>query len=264
MTPPPSSSHAAHVLAARRPLVIAHRGNSSAAPENTLAAFRSATALGVDMVELDYHQSADDVPVVIHDATLERTTDAAIRWGVDKPAVAARTMAELAELDAGSWFAAEFAHEGLATLVEAIEAIHADGCVTLIERKAGDPAALVAALESNDRLGDVIVQAFDWPFLAECRRLRPNLVVGALGRHEITAEKLAAVRAAGAQFIGWADPDLTREGIALAHAHGLKVLDFTVDDEARATELIAFGIDGLISNRPAAIQQVVARSAAPT
>lgn len=263
MTPPPPLSRSAQLLLANRTLVIAHRGNSSVAPENTLAAFRSATALDVDMVELDYHQSADGVPVVIHDATLERTTDAAIRWGEEKPAVAERTLAELVALDAGRWFAAEFAHERLATLVEAIETIHAGGCVTLIERKSGDPAALVAALETHDRLGDVILQAFDWPFLAECRRLRPDLVVGALGRREITAEKLVAALATGARFIGWADPDLTREGIALAHEHGLKVFDFTVDDEARAAELIAFGIDGIISNRPAQIRPIVARSVAP-
>jgi glycerophosphoryl diester phosphodiesterase len=267
-TSSPSTSstptRAEQLLAASRVLVIAHRGNSSVAPENTLPAFRSAAALGVDLVELDYHQTADGVPVVIHDATLERTTDAIARWGqlsaaITDRTIANRTMADLAALDAGSWFAAEFRDARLMPLIDAVEAIHALGCVTLIERKTGDPATLIATLGTHGRLGDTIVQAFDWPFLAECKRLAPALITGALGRHEITAEKLGEVKATGAQFIGWADPDLTRENIALTHKFGLKVFDFTVDSETRAAELIAFGIDGIISNRPAAIQQVVAR-----
>lgn len=253
-------SRAEELLSASRVLVIAHRGNSSVAPENTLPAFRSAAALGVDLVELDYHQTADGVPVVIHDATLERTTDAAARWGLASPAISERRMEELEQLDAGSWFSREFADARLLPLVAAVEAIHAGGCVTLIERKTGDAAALVQTLGTHGRLGDVIVQAFDWPFLAECHRLAPTLVTGALGRNEFTPERLAAVVAVGAKFIGWADGDLTRDAIALAHEHGLKVFDFTVDDERRAEELIEFGLDGIISNRPAAMQQVVARS----
>jgi glycerophosphoryl diester phosphodiesterase len=271
-SPPPTSSpqtRAEQLLAASRVLVIAHRGNSSVAPENTLPAFRSAAALGVDLVELDYHQTADGIPVVIHDATLERTTDAIARWGqvsstiaehtIASRTIASQTMADLAALDAGSWFAAEFRDARLMPLIDAVEAIHALGCVTLIERKTGDAATLIATLGTHGRLGDTIVQAFDWPFLAECKRLAPALIIGALGRHEITADRLNEIKTTGAQFIGWADPDLTRDNIALAHAIGLKVFDFTVDSETRAAELIAFGIDGIISNRPAAIQQVVAR-----
>jgi glycerophosphoryl diester phosphodiesterase len=167
----------------------------------------------------------------------------------------------LASLDAGSWFSAKFSGTHLSTLVDAIEAIHAAGCITLIERKTGDAATLVKSLGEHNRLGDVIVQAFDWPFLAECKRLAPAIVIGALGRHEITPHKLDEIVATGAAFIGWADPDLTREGIALAHSRGLKVLVFTCDDERRANELIAFGIDGIISNAPARIQQVLTRTA---
>jgi glycerophosphoryl diester phosphodiesterase len=256
-------TRAEELLAASRVLVIAHRGNSSVAPENTLPAFRSAAALGVDLVELDYHQTVDGVPVVIHDGTLERTTDAVARWGQGSPAIAERTMVDLAQLDAGSWFAADFHDARLLPLIEAVETIHALGCVTLIERKTGDPATLVATLGTHGRLGDTIVQSFDWAFLAGCRQRAPALITGALGRHEITAEKLHEAKATGSQFIGWADADVTREGIALAHEFSLKVFDFTVDDDARAAELIAFGIDGIISNRPAEIQRIVANQNMP-
>ena len=250
-------TRAEQLLLQQRVLVIAHRGNSSAAPENTLPAFQSATALGVDLVEFDYHHSADGVPVVIHDATLDRTTDAASRWGMENLAVAGRTMAELATLDAGSWFASQFAAARLSTVADAGVAIHAGGCVTLIERKTGDAATLIAALAKHDRLGDAIVQAFDWTFLAECRRLEPRLVVGALGRGAITSERLADVVAIGAKFIGWADADLHGENVALAHRLGLKVFDFTVDDDLRAVQLIAFGLDGIITNVPERMMKIV-------
>jgi glycerophosphoryl diester phosphodiesterase len=256
MIVPVASTRAEQLLAAQRVLVVAHRGNSSVAPENTLPAFHSATALGVDMVEFDYHHSADGVPVVIHDPTLERTTDAAKRWGSATLPVAERTMAELAVLDAGSWFSPQFAETRLSPVVDAVDAIHAGGCVAVIERKSGDAATLIAALATRGRLGDAVVQAFDWAFLAECRRLEPRLVFGALGRHEITPANLAEVAALGAKFIGWADADLHGENIALAHRHGLKVFDFTVDDDARAVELIAAGLDGIITNVPERMQKI--------
>jgi glycerophosphoryl diester phosphodiesterase len=172
-------------------------------------------------------------------------------------------MSELASLDSGRWFDAAFSGARLCTLAEAIEAIHAAGCVTLIERKAGDPTTLLDVLCRLHRLDDAIVQAFDWPFLAQCKRLAPRLVVGALGRNEITPERLAEVAAIGARFIGWADANLTADGIALAHSQGLKVLVFTCDDEARAEQLIDWGIDGIISNAPGRIQGIVARHPPP-
>src|SRR5512134_1609461 len=94
-------------------LVWAHRGASAAAPENTMAAFRAAEAAGADGIELDVHLSRDGVPVVIHDATLERTTTGTGR-------VAARSVAALQSLDAGSWFAPHFADEVLPTLEETL------------------------------------------------------------------------------------------------------------------------------------------------
>ena len=72
---------AEHLLRIERPLVIAHRGYSALAPENTLPAFKAAVEAGADLVELDYRHSRDAVPIVIHDSTLDRTTDAVARWG---------------------------------------------------------------------------------------------------------------------------------------------------------------------------------------
>src|SRR3989442_493509 len=99
-------------------MVIAHRGNAVAAPENTLPAFESAVQLGADLVELDYRHSADGVPVVFHDEHLERTTDAPRRWGLQKARLCEKSAAELGELDAGSWYGRQFGGTRIPTLAE--------------------------------------------------------------------------------------------------------------------------------------------------
>jgi glycerophosphoryl diester phosphodiesterase len=103
-----------------RPLVIAHRGYSQFAPENTLPAFQLGLRAGADLVELDYHHTKDGVPIVIHDADLDRTTDATNRWGGSKLNVTAYTAAELQALDAGTWFSPNFTGTKLPTLAEAV------------------------------------------------------------------------------------------------------------------------------------------------
>ncbi|MEK7278389.1 MAG: glycerophosphodiester phosphodiesterase family protein, partial [Chloroflexota bacterium] len=100
----------------RTPAVIAHRGASAAAPENTLTAFTSAAALGADAVELDVKLSKDGVPIIMHDPTVDRTTDGRGR-------VADLTLAALKRLDAGAKKDAKFAGERVPTLAEVFEAV---------------------------------------------------------------------------------------------------------------------------------------------
>src|ERR1051325_550817 len=176
---------ARELIASGRVLVIAHRGNSVAAPENTLPAFAAAVELGADLVELDYRHSADGVPVVFHDEQLDRATDAARRWGRAKTRIDEKSAAELSELDAGSWDGPEFAGTRIPTLAEALDVI-GRGSAPLLERKTGDAATLVELLTRKAMLESVVVQAFDWSFLAECRRLAPALALGALGERELS------------------------------------------------------------------------------
>lgn len=171
-----SRTTAGELLRTNRTILCAHRGYSGIAPENTLPAFMAALEVGVDFVELDYHHSADGIGIVIHDETLDRTTDAQVRWGSPGIRVASRTAAELAQLDAGAWFGAPFAGTRLSTLAEALDVID-PGAMTLIERKAGDAATLVHLLGARNLIERVIVQSFDWHFLADCRQLAPNLIV---------------------------------------------------------------------------------------
>ena len=131
------------LIAAPRLLMIAHRGDSRRAPENTLPAFASAVRAAADLVELDYHHTADGIPVVVHDEHLDRTTNAVTVFGSKKIAVASRRWAVLGSLDAGTWFRPEFAGTRLPTLEAALDVIQR-GSTTLIERKSGDATTCVA------------------------------------------------------------------------------------------------------------------------
>ena len=257
--PPNTVPTPEQLLAAPRVLAIAHRGYSGIAPENTLPAFELAARAGADLIELDYYHSADNIPVVLHDKTLDRTTDAVARWGAAKLTAHDKTAAELSELDAGKWFAPRYAGTKLPTLSESIDLINRDA-VTLIERKEGDAPSLVKFLREKQVLKTVIVQAFDWNFLRACHEAAPDLVLGALGPPSIRNGKtltpqdkflssadLDEVQTFGARVVGWND-QVTRESVQEAHRRGLKVWIYTVNDVAKAQALIALGVDGLISN----------------
>jgi glycerophosphoryl diester phosphodiesterase len=244
------------LVTARRVLVIAHRGDSKAAPENTLPAFRSAVRVGADLIELDYYHSRDGVPVVFHDKELDRTSDAVRRWGRRKIPLVSKSFAELRTLDAGSWFDPKFAGTKIPTLVESINVIQA-GSVTLIERKGGDAKTCVALLEKHRWTERLVVQAFDWNYLAACHRLAPKLVLGALGSKELTAAKLDQIEKCGASVVGWNHKDLRKSDIAEIHRRGLKVWVYTVDDPKVAQRLIVAGVDGIISNVPGKMKKLV-------
>jgi glycerophosphoryl diester phosphodiesterase len=254
-----------------RPLVIAHRGYSAVAPENTLPAFRLALATGADFVELDTHHSKDGVPMVLHDYTLDRTTDATNRWGGEKLGLSTKTVAELQTLDAGRWFDPKFAGTKLPTLAEALAVIQGGGGMTLIERKAGDPATLVKLLSERKLVNQLVVQSFDWKFLKEFHALQPGQVTGALGfpsrladgtkpeseDKRLTAHWLEELAKTGARIVVWSK-DVTRETVALAHQRGLKVWVYTIDDPKTANELLDLGVDGLITNNPGVLWRTLA------
>lgn len=236
--------------------ILAHRGDSRAAPENTMPAFESALKLGVDLVELDYHHSADGVPVVFHDEELDRCTDACHIWGGTSQLLARRTWSELKQLDAGGWFGQAFRGTHIATLEDALRLIcPRAGC--MIERKSGDAATCVGLLRRLNVVDRCVVTGFDWPFLAECHHLAPELPLGALGTDKLTPEHLTATRQVGARVIGWDNDYVTAEHVRLVHSAGLEAWVWTVDEPARAAELIAWGIDGLISNVPGEIKAVI-------
>jgi glycerophosphoryl diester phosphodiesterase len=159
-----SNLPALRLLASPRPLVIGHRGYCQFAPENTLPSFKLALAAGADLVELDYYHAKDGQLIVIHDADLDRTTDATNRWGGKRIRIETRTADEIQTLDAGSWFDPKFKGTKVPLLREALDTIQAGG-VTLIERKEGDAAACIKLLKQKNLINKVVVQAFDWAYL---------------------------------------------------------------------------------------------------
>lgn len=261
-------SNAEKILALKRPLVIGHRGYSQFAPENTLPSFRLAKAAGADLVELDYYHTKDGKMVVIHDATLDRTTDATNRWGGAKIKVESKTLAELQSLDAGSWFNPPYPDTHLPSLDEALDEIQ-NGGVTLIERKAGDAAACVAMLRNRSLINAVIVQSFDWEYLSDFHKQAPEQVLGALGPPKVKGRTLSAeekklsrawvdeAKKCGVRAVVW-NREVSKEAITYAHQVGLKVWVYTINDSAEANELLDLGVDGIITNNTSLIWRVVA------
>lgn len=245
-----SPTPAQKLIASPQVLVIAHRGNSSVAPENSLPAFQAAIEAKSDLIELDYHHAADGVPVVLHDEILDRTTDAEQLFGKAKLVVGDFAAAELCKLDVGSWFDAKFAGVRLPTLLDSLKVIQA-GSTTLIERKGGDPKTLVKLLEQEGLMDKVVVQAFDWEFVAGCRKLAPRLALGTLSGKAASEEQIRAAAATGADLIVWNHEKIGREQIDLIHSLGKKAWAYTIDDPQRARHLVSQGLDGVITNKPA-------------
>jgi glycerophosphoryl diester phosphodiesterase len=266
MTNAPPSPLAA-LISSTRPLVIGHRGYCAHAPENTLPSFDLALQAGADLVELDYRHSRDEVPVVIHDAELDRTTDARRHWRKRHVEVNARTASDIQTLDAGRWFHARFTGTKVPLLAEALELIQTRS-TALIERKAGDARTCARLLRQNGWLGRVIVQSFDWEYLRQFHELEPGQPLGALGPPTLLAggakpagwskplspRWLEEAARTGARVIVW-NRQVTAKAIELAHQRGLKVWVYTINQPSLARRLIRLGVDGLITNDPELIRR---------
>lgn len=268
-TPATEPNPAEHLLAKQRPLVIAHRGYSMLAPENTLLAFKMAVTAGADLVELDYYHSKDGVPIVFHDSTLDRTSDADEKWEERKIPVGSRSATELRQLDAGSWFSTNLTGLRIPLLTEALDVIQ-NGGVTLIERKAGDAKTCVELLRERNLINQLIVQAFDWNYLKDFHALAPEQVLGALGPPSsrngkrlsseekiLTPEWNDQVKGTGARLVVW-NRQITPEAVEDAHKKGLEVWVYTINDSATATDLLNMGIDGIITDNPSIIWRALA------
>jgi glycerophosphoryl diester phosphodiesterase len=260
---------AERLLNETRPLVIAHRGYSMVAPENTFAAFELGIAAGADLIELDYYHSKDGVPVVIHDTTLDRTTDATNRLNATKIRVESRTAKEITSLDAGSWFKARYASEKPPLLSDALDYIQKKG-VTLIERKAGDAKTCVEMLRKKDLVNALIVQAFDWEYLSDFHKIEPKQVLGALGppstkdgkklsdeEKKLNQSWIDEAQKTGARAVVW-NRSVDKGAVDYAHSKGMKVWVYTINEAELANRVLDAGVDGIITDNPALIWKAIA------
>ncbi|MGH7778713.1 MAG: glycerophosphodiester phosphodiesterase [Candidatus Binataceae bacterium] len=225
-----------------RVLNIGHRGASKAFPENTLAAFRAACDAGADMCELDVQLSRDGAVVVIHDDTVDRTTNG-------RGAVAARTLAELKQLDAGGG-------ERIPTLDEVFAAT-AGRCGLNVELKiAGLERQVAEIMRKWKATGISMVSSFDWGALDAMRTLAPEIRAGVLA--EKKPERM--LEAAARMHAFAVNPRFNlaaRELCAAAHERGFKVLVWTVDKPEAMRQLIEAGADGIMTNYPDRMRSVL-------
>ena len=233
--------------------IIAHRGYSGRAPENTLAAIRAALDAGADAVEFDLHTTADGVPVLLHDETLDRTTD---RSGP----VAEVELAGLAGADAGSWFSADFAGEPVPPLADAL-ALLADESVAIYPevKRTGRKEDLHAVVEATRAAGveaRTIYISIDWEALDEIRRFDPSARIGYVverpGRADEALERATGDPAALLDFdyrILLALPAYAER----AHAAGVPLAVWTVNTARHARAVLDLGVPRITTNEVEAL-----------
>ncbi|MEL6264272.1 MAG: glycerophosphodiester phosphodiesterase family protein [Pseudomonadota bacterium] len=232
-----------------RPRIVAHRGASGTAPENTLAALARAAALGAAWVEVDVSLLGDGTAVLAHDATLDRCTDATGPLG----AIGA---GDLADIDAGGWFDAAFAGERIPTLGEALDTLERLGLSANLELKpqgaAPGPlaASLAGALAGRPALaGRVLASSFDHAALDALRAAAPALPIAPLW-HRPAADWRETVARLGAEAVHAAGADLDAAFLAEARAAGLPVRAFTLNDPVAALPLREAGLDAVVTDYP--------------
>lgn len=252
-----------------RPLVLAHRGGADLAPENTMAAFQNAVDLGVDILELDVHTTADGTVVVIHDESVDRTTDGT-------GAVHDFTLADLRQLDAGYDFSPDngqtFPFRGQGIGIPTLEEVFAafpDMRIN-VEIKQSDPPIEAAVLEVIERAGAqqrVLVGSEYDDVMARFRSLAPDIATSA-ATNEVRNFYLAQLLRVSAIYRPLADafqvPEyagsthvVTPSFVDAAHHHGVKVHVWTVNDAETMQRLLDIGVDGIITDRPDVALEVV-------
>ncbi len=230
-------------------IIVAHRGYSQMAPENTIASCNAARGFA-DMVEFDVYDSVDGHLVVMHDSTVDRTTDGS-------GSVTSMTFNELRELDAGSWFSPEFTGELVPLMSEAILACQPD-LIPFIERKAGDAQLYVDMIHSlRMKEGKKFIIAFDWNFLEDVETIAPDIQTGALGSGTLNATTIQTIQAKGIDFIDWAHGTVSAATVDLVHSYGMDLHVWTVNDAGRMTDLISFGVDGITTDNPELLRSLL-------
>jgi glycerophosphoryl diester phosphodiesterase len=242
------------------PLVIAHRGDSAHRPENTLASFASALEVGADLIEFDIQLTRDGAVIVIHDPTLERTSDG-------RGDVRQMTLREVRAVSAGfpSRFGAAYAGERIPTLAETLGLLR-DRARVMMEIKpdsvtddadSGIEARAVEQVRRAGMEGDVALISFSRRALVRCRDMAPEIARGHLFYRAEAGEVLAGARDVASDLVmpekGMLSDDLRDR----ARESGLKVATWVVDDPGELSSLARFELYGIASNRPGVLLDAI-------
>lgn len=236
-----------------RPItVMAHRGSSLKAPENSLSAIRLAMEEGADMVEIDVQETADGVVVLLHDSDLARI--AGVRRGIHE-----MTLAEIRELDAGSWFSEDFAGERIPTLREALELGWPTVGFNVELKYAGHDRELAASvIRILDESGctECVISSLNQGAVEEVRRLAPDRRVGL-----IVGQSLGNLMRVDADFFAVRTGLASRDLIYGSRRRGREVIVWTVNDPVDMARMAALGVDGIMTDNPALLRTVMEQRA---
>ena len=239
----------------KHPLVLGHRGARREAPENTLPSFRRALEVGAAGVELDARLTADDQVIVLHDADLARTTDGHGR--ADE-----LTLAEIRGLDAGGYFGPAFAGTRIPTLAEALEVL-APAQLVNVELKGPDEDTglerrVLEVVRAAGMLERVVFSSFSPEHLRRLRRLDGQLALATLyGASLFHPAPWALVEELRLEALHPWRLAVSAGLVRRAHARGLRVRVWTVNAAAEVRRMVAWEVDGIISDAPGQVQEWV-------
>lgn len=242
--------------------IAGHRGDRADAPENTVAAFDAAIAHGLDFVETDVQLTSDGVAVIMHDETVDRTTDGT-------GAVADLTFAEVRALDAGSWFDPAFAGTRVPTLGEYLDVIRASKQKGLIELKGfwsvADVRSILDAIYTRGVQDRVVLASFHFGTIENAGTAAPA-IPRVIIRRDLPADpvRLAAFYGAIAVMTTPWSLDQNPRAVKDMHDAGLGVLLYTLNSEKRWNVALRYGVDGIVTDTPSELDQWIAKTAPGT
>ncbi|MBT4775542.1 MAG: T9SS type A sorting domain-containing protein [Crocinitomicaceae bacterium] len=223
-------------------LIIAHRGASGIAPQNTLAAFQLAIDIGADYLELDVRKSSDDSLMVIHDATVNATTNGS-------GFVNSKTYTELRALDAGSWFSSAYIGEQIPTLFEVLLLAKINGSKVCVEMKdSGIESEVISMIQSLNMVNEIIVFSFVLSELQTIKVLEPSIKICFLDA-SISQTEITDLVAIGGEYVGCGNIP-TLDDVEFARNLNVGYFAWTVNDPVDMQKLMSKGFDGIITDDP--------------
>ncbi|OIJ22472.1 glycerophosphodiester phosphodiesterase [Anaerobacillus alkalidiazotrophicus] len=242
--------------AANRHVTIAHRGGAGYAPENTMAAFKKAVEMKCDYLELDVQMSKEGEFVVIHDQTVNRTTNVNTRRSIY---VADLTVAQIKQLDAGSYYGTEFCGERIPTLKEVLDEFSRKIGIIIevkepelypeIEEKLA--AILIGRQLDQSQNSNIIIQSFNFHFVKKIRELLPEVTTAVIisKRRYLTDDYLKEFTSY-ADYVNTSRRLVTKQLVERIHSHHMKMMSWTVRSKSQITPLMKAGVDGIITDYP--------------
>lgn len=241
------------------PLVIAHRGASGVEPENTVAAMKRAVEVGADLIEIDVQRTLDGQLVVIHDATVDRTAK-----GAYTGPVAGLTLEQIKTLDAGAWKNPQRRGERVPTLEEALRSVEGNAIFLIENKVTGIERDIAEVIRRTGTQRNVVFQSFDPNSVRAFRALMPEVPAGVLFGNpgiaddaERAAMMVETALKANAQFVAVNYGAVTPQFVRYIQARGLNVWVWTVDAASDMRRMIEAGVDGIITNYPEILREVL-------